>query len=435
MFRKQVNAQSPLRILDDSIHGGLGTGNLGLVMSRAGVGKTACLVQIALDDLMRERPVLHIALEQTVDHVVSWYDTLFADLAANNDLEGADAVYSLVQKNRMIAAFSDHMIGTERFDKAVTMFSEHVGVEPAAILIDGYRWSAHATEQNRDLIAALKKRVEHLGAELWMSAQTHRLFTGGHPIALPQPYNAYQDCIDVAIFLEPQGADVVLRLLKDHDREALPPTRLHLHPDTMRLVTDGEFQEERGEVPASLHTLLSGGAPGAESYFGLCAERWGLMELNFSFASRSVERPRGLVILNDAELEQGGVSTRYLETHMHRRYPDTPEFRRILQSIWHQVNTAEEVFCIGQILPDKTVKGGTGWAVELAVHFDKRVHVFDQERKQWSRWDGEDWGHVQPPSILHRRFAGTGTRYLSDNGRAAIEALYQRSFGAPTPTD
>ena len=69
MYTKEVNEQSPLRILEKSIHGGLGKGNLGVVMARAGVGKTACLVQIALDDLLRGRDVLHVALGQTVEHV------------------------------------------------------------------------------------------------------------------------------------------------------------------------------------------------------------------------------------------------------------------------------------------------------------------------------------------------------------------------------
>ena len=41
MYRKQVNEKSPLRILERSTHGGLGPGNLGVVMARAGVGKIA----------------------------------------------------------------------------------------------------------------------------------------------------------------------------------------------------------------------------------------------------------------------------------------------------------------------------------------------------------------------------------------------------------
>ena len=38
-YGKEVNEHSPLRILEASIHGGLGQGNLGVVMARAGVGK------------------------------------------------------------------------------------------------------------------------------------------------------------------------------------------------------------------------------------------------------------------------------------------------------------------------------------------------------------------------------------------------------------
>ena len=43
MYTKEINERSPLRVFERSIHGGLGKGNLGVVMSRAGVGKTAFL--------------------------------------------------------------------------------------------------------------------------------------------------------------------------------------------------------------------------------------------------------------------------------------------------------------------------------------------------------------------------------------------------------
>ena len=64
MFRKEAILQSPLRILDRSIRGGLGKGHLGVIMAPAGVGKSACLVQIGLDALLREKPVLHVAVGQ-----------------------------------------------------------------------------------------------------------------------------------------------------------------------------------------------------------------------------------------------------------------------------------------------------------------------------------------------------------------------------------
>ena len=428
MYRKEVNEHSPLRILDKSIHGGLGKGNLGVVMARAGVGKTACLVQIGLDDLMRDRPVLHLALEQTVEHVQSWYDALFEDLAVQNDLDNLNEVRAMIQRQRMITAFADHDIWPERLEKTVEMFKKHLDFNPAAILVDGYNWAAHSVTENAAMIGAFKAYAKMLGAELWMTAQTHREGTGSHPDKVPPPCDAYVNLIDVAFFLEPHGDLVALRLLKDHGNAQPHDVRLHLHPDTLRLADSGHGRAAPS-MPPSAHTLLSGGAEGAEAFFGQCAERWGLMELNFSFDGRTPKRTRGLVRLTAEELAEGAVSAVYVEAHMHRKYPNTPLFQKTLQSIWHQVNTSQEVFTVGVILEDDTVKGGTGWAAELARVWHKPVHVFDLERRGWFLWNGSGWEAEPDPVIQSRRFTGTGTRFLADHGREAIEALFERSFG------
>ena len=428
MYRKEVNAASPLRILDKSIHGGLGAGNLGVVMARAGVGKTACLVQIGLDDLMRERPVLHVALEQTLEHVHSWYDALFDDIADQTNLEEREVVRAMVAQKRVIAAFSDRELGPERLQRKVELFKQHLDFKPAAILVDGFDWASHTVAENAAILGAFKAYAKLNDAELWMTAQTHREVTGEHPTRLTPPCDTYDQLIDVALFLEPHHDVVKLRLLKDHDDATPPPTHLLLHPDTLRLVT-AEEERTQHTLPASGFTLLSGGATGAEAAFGACAEEWHLQEITFSFAGRNPERTRGLVELSHAELEQGAVSPMYLHAQMHRTYPDTPAFRKTLQSIWHQVQTAGEVFSVGVIQADDTVKGGTGWAAELARHWHKQVHVYDQERRAWFRWGGDDWAQESAPRITSRRFCGTGTRYLSDDGKAAITDLFERSFG------
>jgi KaiC/GvpD/RAD55 family RecA-like ATPase len=430
MYRKEINEHSPLRILDKSIHGGLGKGNLGVVMARAGVGKTACLVQIGLDDLMRDRPVLHLALAQTVEHVQSWYDALFNDLAMQNDLDDQEAVRARLASQRVIHSFADHELWPERLEKTVEMFKKHIDFNPAAILVDGYDWAAHTVTENAAMIGAFKAYAKMLGAELWMTAQTHREATGLHPDKIPSPCDAYVNLIDVAIYLEPHGELVALRLLKDHGEATPHETRLNLHPDTLRLV-DSENLNKAALMPPSAFTLLSGGAEGAEACFGRCAEQWGLMELNFSFEGRTPRRTRGLVRLTDEELAQGAVSQVYMEAHMHRSYPVTPLFQKTLQSIWHQVNTAQEVFCVGVILPDNTVKGGTGWAAELARVWHKPIHVFDQERRDWFTWQGKEWAPVKDPVITARRFTGTGTRYLADHAGVAVEELFRRTFGDP----
>ena len=55
MIREQLTARNPLRILEKTLSGGLRPGGLGLVLAPAGVGKTAFLVQIGLDAIMREK--------------------------------------------------------------------------------------------------------------------------------------------------------------------------------------------------------------------------------------------------------------------------------------------------------------------------------------------------------------------------------------------
>jgi hypothetical protein len=141
-------------------------------------------------------------------------------------------------------------------------------------------------------------------------------------------------------------------------------------------------------------------------------------------------RQRGLVELSEAELERGSVSESYVKAQLHRAFPKTEKFQRLLRSIWHQVATAGEVFVIGEIQEDGTVKGGTGWAAELARHFGKRLHVFDQTKKAWYRWSGETWTNVEAPKITRRRFTGTGTSLVSESGKKAIDELFSRSFGS-----
>ena len=173
--------------------------------------------------------------------------------------------------------------------------------------------------------------------------------------------------------------------------------------------------------------LYSGGLRGAEAAFGEAAERHAVEEVNFTFEGHRIERSRGVRTLSAAELQHGDVSFAYLSKLMNRHYPETDVFKRVLQTIWHQVNNAQEVYVVGKILPDDTVMGGTGWGAEFAKLCNKPLFVFDQERDGWFHWSGTGW-ESGVPTIGHPHFCGTGTRNLRDNGRRAIADLFKRSF-------
>ncbi len=175
-------------------------------------------------------------------------------------------------------------------------------------------------------------------------------------------------------------------------------------------------------------TLYSGAAGGAEAAFGEAAERHGVEEVNFTFEGHRDARTRGIRVLTHAELKQGDVSLAYVSRIMHRHYRDTPLFKKVLQAIWHEVNHGQEIYVVGRILEDDTVKGGTGWGAEFAKLCNKPLFVFDQARDGWFRWTGSAWEPVAPPTITHREFTGTGTRFVEGNGRRAIDDLFARSF-------
>mgnify|MGYP005840741681 FL=1 len=173
--------------------------------------------------------------------------------------------------------------------------------------------------------------------------------------------------------------------------------------------------------------FFSGGMAGAEAEFGAQAEKWGAQEVNFTYEGRTPARTRGLVSLGPEEMQRGDISMEIVCMRMNRSYSNAEAIRKVMQMIFHMVNNGFQVFAVGWIQPDDTVKGGTGWAVELAKLFNRPLSVYDQERRTWFSWKDNAWVESLPV-IEHKTFVGTGTRHLSEDGQRAIADLFERSF-------
>lgn len=178
---------------------------------------------------------------------------------------------------------------------------------------------------------------------------------------------------------------------------------------------------------ANEFTLYSGGLRGSEAEFGIQAEKHGVREVTFSYEGHQLSRDKGLVILSPEEMKRGDISMEIVCLRMNRTYSSAEAIRKVMQMIFHMVNSGFQVFAVGWIQPNDTVKGGTGWTVELAKLFNRPLSVFDQERKAWFTWKDNTWVE-STPVIEHKTFVGTGTRHLSEEGRKAISDLFQRSF-------
>jgi hypothetical protein len=174
-------------------------------------------------------------------------------------------------------------------------------------------------------------------------------------------------------------------------------------------------------------TLYSGGHAGAEFYFGECAERRGVKEVTFSFEGHYIKREKNVVMLSNEELKHGDISMDIVSLHMHRQYHRAEQIRRVCQATFHMVSKGSQIFAVGIIQDDDTVKGGTGWGVELGKFFNRNVHVFDKVKNGWFTWRHGTW-QKDMPVITEPTFCGTGTRELTAESTAAIESLFERSF-------
>jgi hypothetical protein len=222
-------AKNPLRPLDQSSDGGLAPGQLGLVAARAGTGKTAFLIQVALDSLFRGNPVLHLSVGETVSHVQAWYREIFRDLADGYDLEKAKEVWSEVERNRFIMTFRVESFSVAKLEERLADLVEQEIFRPRVVLVD--KLDLGRPDVREDL-EALGSFARAKGLKIWVSGRTHR--DAGEVSSFVEPV---QDLFQVAVSLDPQAdATIALTVLKNPaDGEGSGPLRLD--PRTLLLHT------------------------------------------------------------------------------------------------------------------------------------------------------------------------------------------------------
>jgi hypothetical protein len=231
MYRKELNERNPLRLFEHSINGGLGNGNIGVVVARHGLGKTAFLVGIALDEAMRGRKALHVSLDKTVDHVREFYDEIFMDLAHSAHLEDLSAERLEMERNRIIHTYAGKSFTIPKLRHSILFLKEYAHFDPVCLILEGFDFE-RATPADMD---ALSRIASEFDLEIWMSAVTHRgVALNEHGI--PQPLAKFVSAIAVIVQMTDESGVVQLSLLKDHDNPQVARLTLALDPSTMLLV-------------------------------------------------------------------------------------------------------------------------------------------------------------------------------------------------------
>lgn len=228
MVKDELIRKSPLRKFDKSIRGGLRQGNIGIIASRRGTGKTACLVHIATDKLIVGQRVIHVSYARKVDHIISWYEDIFKEISQKRGLENAMEIHDEIVHNRVIMNFSQHGIAVAQVISGLSAMVENGQLNTEVVVVDGYDFSR---ADYRD-VSAFKEFAFDKKVELWFTDEhpdTSVLSDGGIPANLIP----FLDLIGIIVVLKAEKDYLHLYLVKDHEEINVKDLPLKLDPNTL----------------------------------------------------------------------------------------------------------------------------------------------------------------------------------------------------------
>jgi len=233
MLKAELIAKSPVRVLEKCIEGGLTSGNIGVVASRKGIGKTSVLVQIALDKLLQGRKVIHVSFSTNPGHVFDWYEDIFDEIARKRGLERADEVRDELVHNRVVMNFAQGGVKIEQVLGSLRHMLAEGGFKADTLIVDGFDFTK-SNPAEFDKFGAFAKET---GVAIWYSATLPKDDPQFGKDNVPLILKDYLGSIAVLILLEPKGDYIHFDVLKHHDRLNPEDLKIKLDPKTL-LIAD-----------------------------------------------------------------------------------------------------------------------------------------------------------------------------------------------------
>jgi hypothetical protein len=234
MLKQDLTVRNPLRLIGDGSEELLTAGSFGAVLARAGVGKTALTVQIALNSLLRESNVLHISLNDPVNKVTLWYKEVFRLLAEQYNVGQVKQLWDNLLPHRLIMTFAASGFSVATLEERIEDLSAQEIFDPQMVIIDGLPFddATHAT------LGELKALAEKRKLHIWYTVTTHRHESPGTN-GLPPQLQGLDDQFDIILQLQPEGNQIHIVALK-HTGSEQPPKSLRLDPATLLIKKETE---------------------------------------------------------------------------------------------------------------------------------------------------------------------------------------------------
>ena len=229
MLKKDLILRNPLRMMGHENDDILESGQFGAVLARAGVGKTAFLVQLSLNALLRGKNVLHISLTDPVNKVSLWYKEVFNLIAEQYQVQQINQLWESVLPHRFIMTFRVEGFSVPKLQERLADLTEQNIFKPQMIIVDGFPFD----ESVHQSLSEFKELVGEQGMHSWFTVRTHRHEApeaDGTPLQLAH----VSDLFEIALQLLPVGKEIHVKALKGGDSFS-KHLDLRLDPSTMLL--------------------------------------------------------------------------------------------------------------------------------------------------------------------------------------------------------
>jgi len=232
MVDKSTIERSPVRIFDRAIGGGVGQGNIGVVISRKGGGKTGFLIGLAVDRLLQGKKVLYISTKESVEHINAFFDQIFHAMAESLEMEQVATHQLRMERNRHILVYNRKQFSLEKLEQSVAFLKDTANFEPDMVIMDGTPRFEN-TEQWE--IEGLRKMAADWGAEFWASSNAHREGQEVDERGVPAPVVKFDADLSVIIRLQAESDHIKVKILKEHGSEETAQVQIELDPRTLLL--------------------------------------------------------------------------------------------------------------------------------------------------------------------------------------------------------
>jgi len=210
--RFEIQARSPVstgwKLVDSLCKGGLGRGELGIVIAPTGVGKSMALVHLGAQAIKEEKTVIHYTLELQDTVVACRYDSCITGMDLMEIFSKKDEVYEEIKdlkgqliikeyptKSASTATIRNHLEKLRQRDMSIDM----VIVDYADLLC-----SKSNISEKRHQLESIYEELRGIGQEfecpIWTASQTNRSGLSEEVITMEKISEAFNKCF-VADFI------------------------------------------------------------------------------------------------------------------------------------------------------------------------------------------------------------------------------------------